>query len=412
MDGSFACPECGSEVEVAGLAPGRQVRCGFCHRLLEVPYLPRVPVAGWKRRRFGHLKWTRWAWVAIGLTAALGLTFGVIRFLGRQYRSIKEGSIKQLVASSRDHEAGGRLGLALVDLDAALELARSVGAPPGFPIDEERRHRADLARREVEGLLDGLVRTRPESYPLRDWLNLVARVGKDTDLAPLKSRIGTAFRESVRRQAATELATARRESDAGRVVASLQACDRIAKLLPHMGTDAESGVRREAEELVVRLVEAHGVALETPRGDFVLGSYETYRSRLVPVLAEDLEAKGYLPYRDKSPWKSAWQKAMYLLRLEVSERLEGNYLSSENRLTRIEARLILTLASSRKVVWQTIPTARTSVPVPGLTAYQSSRLAVGPARSAEFERVLYDNARAQIDEKFGQALAHMPGCCP
>ena len=27
MDGSFACPECGSEVEVEGLAPGRQVRC-------------------------------------------------------------------------------------------------------------------------------------------------------------------------------------------------------------------------------------------------------------------------------------------------------------------------------------------------------------------------------------------------
>ena len=42
MDGSFACPECGSDVEVRGLAPGRQVRCGFCHRLLEVPYLPRA----------------------------------------------------------------------------------------------------------------------------------------------------------------------------------------------------------------------------------------------------------------------------------------------------------------------------------------------------------------------------------
>ena len=42
MEGSFACPECGTFVEVHGLAPGRQVRCGFCNRLLEVPYLPRA----------------------------------------------------------------------------------------------------------------------------------------------------------------------------------------------------------------------------------------------------------------------------------------------------------------------------------------------------------------------------------
>ena len=57
MDGSFACPECGSDVEVRGLAPGRQVRCGFCHRLLEVPYLPRAAGPSWKRRRFARPKW-------------------------------------------------------------------------------------------------------------------------------------------------------------------------------------------------------------------------------------------------------------------------------------------------------------------------------------------------------------------
>ena len=45
MDGSFACPECGSTVEVEGLTPGRQVRCEFCQRLLEVPYLPSITVS-------------------------------------------------------------------------------------------------------------------------------------------------------------------------------------------------------------------------------------------------------------------------------------------------------------------------------------------------------------------------------
>ncbi len=169
-------------------------------------------------------------------------------------------------------------------------------------------------------------------------------------------------------------------------------------------------VRRETEALVERLVETHGVSLETPRGDFVHGSFETYRATLVPMLAKALEAKGYLPFRESSPWKSAWQKAMYHMRLEVSERREGNYLSTENRLTRIEARLSLT--SSRKLVWQTIPTARTTVPLPNLPVFLSSRLASRSERTDECEHLLYENARGQIDEKFGYALSNLPACCP
>ena len=67
MDGSFACPECGSSVEVTGLAPGRQVRCGFCNRLLEVPFLPRAADAPWKRRRFARPKWFIWACAALAV---------------------------------------------------------------------------------------------------------------------------------------------------------------------------------------------------------------------------------------------------------------------------------------------------------------------------------------------------------
>jgi hypothetical protein len=411
MDGSFACPECGSEVEIAGLAPGRQVRCGFCDRLLEVPYLPRVPVAGWKRRRFGHLKWVRWAWAGIGVTAAVALIFGTIQFLGRQYHLIQEGSINKLIESSRAREAEGRFDLAVVDLDAALDLARRSGVSTRFPVVELRRRRAELATREVEGLLAGLERPSPQSYPLGDWLNLVARAGKDPDLAPLKPRIETKFRASLRQRAATGLETACRERDTGRFAAALRACDRVATLLPHMPGDVQSTFRREAEGLVAGLVETHGVALETPRGVFVLGSPETYRSHLVPVLVEALEAKGYLPYRETSPWKSAWRKARYVMTIEVSERFEDNYLSSENRLTRIEVQLILTGSSSHQVVWRTKPTARTTVPLPRLPVGVSGRAAAS-ARSAVFERLLYDNARGQIDEKIAQNLGHIRECCP
>lgn len=358
------------------------------------------------------MKWVRWAWFGIALTAVVALILGGIRFAGRQYRSVQEGSINKLLASSRAHEVEGRLDLALLDLDAAIDLARRAGALPRFPLEEHQTHRADLARRDAEGSFAALMRASPGSYSLGDWLNLIARSRKDPDLSSLKPEIESKFRDSLRRQAATELETARRECDAGRAVASLRACDRVAILLPHMTPDAGSSVRREVEDLVTRLVQTNGVALETPRGDFVLGSHETYRAHLLPVLIKALEAKDYLPYRESSPWKSAWQKAKYVMRLKVSERLEGSYLSSQNRLTRIEARLMLTLASSGKVVWQTIPTARTSMPVPGLPAYLATKIAVKPDRDAECERILYEDARGQIDNKFAQALSQMYACCP
>ncbi len=411
MDGSFACPECGSQVQIGGLAPGRQVRCNFCHRLLEVPYLPRVAAATWKRRRFGRWRSVRWAWGAVAVVAAVGLIVTGARFVRRQYRSAQEGSIHQLVAKSRAHEASGQLGEALVELDTALDLARAAGTTIQFPMEEERQHRTELARREVQGTIDRLSRDASIPFPLGDWLTLRARSNKDPDLATLKAPVLEEFHRSLKRRCGAELETARRERNAGQVLESLHACDRIAKLLPHLPSDAEPAVRRDAEALVVRLVEAHGVTIETAKtGDFVFGSFENYLARLLPILLKSLENKGYLPYRDTSPWKSAWQKAPYHLRLEVSERQVGNYLSSQNRLSRIEAHLILT--SPKRLVWETRPTAQTRVPLPGQTAYESSRIAVSSARIEEFERRLYENARSQIDEKFGQALGFMPPCCP
>jgi hypothetical protein len=411
MDGSFACPECGSEVQIEGLAPGRQVRCKFCHRLLEVPYLPRAPIASWKRRRFDRWQWVRRTWMGVAVVAALGLVWIGAQFVKRQYRSAQEGSIKQLVARSREHEAAGRLGEALVDLDTALELARAAGSAIPFPMEEERMHRADLARREVQGMIDRLSRDASNPFPMGDWLTLRARSSKDPDLTTLKAKVLEAFHRSLKRRCGADLETARRELNAGRVLESLHVCDRIAKFLPYLPTDAEAAVRRDAEALVVRLVEAHGVTIETAkRGDFVFGSFENYLARLLPMLLKSLENKGYLPYRDTSPWKSAWQKAPDHLRLEVSERQMGNYLSSENRLSRIEAHLILT--SPQRILWETRPAAQTRVPLPGLKAYESSRIAVNSARIEEFERRLYEDARGQIDEKFGQALGFMPSCCP
>ena len=129
---------------------------------------------------------------------------------------------------------------------------------------------------------------------------------------------------------------------------------------------------------------------------------------MIPALVKGLKARGYLPQPDASPWKDRWSRAPYRFSLEVNEQLEGNYLASENRLTRIDTRLKLVKHGIE--IWNTTPTARTKVPLPNLPGYFSARVALSPARIAEFERLLYENARGQIDEKFAFALSHMPQC--
>jgi len=129
---------------------------------------------------------------------------------------------------------------------------------------------------------------------------------------------------------------------------------------------------------------------------------------MIPALIKGLKVKGYLPQPEASLWRDRWSRAPYRFSLEVNEQLEGNYVASENRLTRIDAHLKLSHRGME--IWQTTPTARTKVPLPNLPGYFSAGVALSPARIEEFERLLYNNARSQIDEKFAFALSHMPEC--
>ncbi len=188
MDGSFACPECGSDVEVRGLAPGRQVRCAFCHRLLEVPYLPRAAGPSWKRRRFARPKWVTWAWAGLSVVVAALVTAGTVEFVRRRYNSMQDRTINQLLVTSQRHESEGRLGEALIDMDAALELAGKAGPAWDKRREEERGKRAELARRDAGSRLALLSRNESSTFRLGDWLNLIAWAGRDTDLASLAPR--------------------------------------------------------------------------------------------------------------------------------------------------------------------------------------------------------------------------------
>ena len=237
MDGSFACPECGSSVEVKGLAPGRQVRCEFCNRLLEVPFLPRAADAPWKRRRFTRPKWFIWTAAALAVIFVAILATWAFRFVTRQYDSAQQRPINQLLESSKHNEADGRLDLALLDLDAAIEMARKAGPDHLARLDPWVRKRPGLARREAQNVVDRLRSSIPLSFPLGDWLNLIARAAKDRDLSSLASSINQQFRVALIREIDSELAAARRSFASRQVVSSFTSCERIAGLIDHLPPD-------------------------------------------------------------------------------------------------------------------------------------------------------------------------------
>ena len=338
---------------------------------------------------------------------AVVVAAGAVQFLRRKYDSIQDRSINQLLQSSQRHEADGRLNEALIDLDAALELADKAGPAWVKRREEERTRRPDLARRDAEAVLAGLCRNPSSTFRLGDWLNLIARAERDADVAQLSTRIDEGFQASLSEQTKRELESGRQLFDSGALSRSMDACDRVGALIKHLSKVSQPAVRKQTEALVEQLVRTAGIVVDVRSGEFLYGS-NSYVADMVPVLEKALESKGYLPRREKSAWRDLWRDSPFHAQLDVSETKEGNYLSSENRLTLIHCELTVTAGDRR--IWQSTPRSRSVVPLPGLPAYLASRVAVSPERSDEFERLLYKNARDQIDQKFSTALANMPQC--
>jgi hypothetical protein len=325
MDGSFACPECGTDVEVHGLAPGRQVRCDFCQRLLEVPYLPRAADPSWKRRRFARPKWVRWALASLGIAAVAIIVVGTVRVFRKHHDSAQKQSINRLLESSRQHEDSGDLSQALIDLDAALDLARQSQSAGRGQLEDHQKKRRTLAQRDVEATLNRLARHNSSTFPLGDWLNLIARLRRDTDLQSLVAPVNAQFEAALKPEVDSQLSAARRSFAAGQAVESYRRCDRIAGLIKNLAPDSQSAARSDTEKLVTQLVAKYGLIIHPPQGRFIFGTQTSYVSELMPIFVDAFESKGYLPYRASSPWHDTWTHALYQVRLDVTERLEGSY---------------------------------------------------------------------------------------
>src|SRR4051794_38328163 len=101
MTGSFACPECGDEVEVHGATPGREVQCARCATWVEVPYLPRRGV--WTRPRFRRRRppWMiRAAWAAVAVLAVIVAVVAGTTVAASRGRAARDATVDGLVAAA------------------------------------------------------------------------------------------------------------------------------------------------------------------------------------------------------------------------------------------------------------------------------------------------------------------------
>src|SRR5262249_53710922 len=156
-------------------------------------------------------------------------------------------------------------------------------------LHEQKKRRGELATRDARGVMDRLSHAGSSPFPLGDWLGLLARADGDADLASLVPEVKHEFQRKLEQAITAQLARARTSMEAGKVVPAIETCDEAAALLKHLSASSSGTIRHDAENIVTRLLAAHGVKIELPEGEFTYGSQSTYMKEFVPVLRKALE---------------------------------------------------------------------------------------------------------------------------
>lgn len=415
MEGTFACPECGGEIRPVGLSPGREVDCDWCRSRVEVPFIPRAD----QIKRMRHVRdVTRnrraarlWMSIGLGALVLILVIVGVGRAFRSHRRSVRAEALSQLVETSRLAERAGSLGEALVALESALELTGR-GADASLDVNALRRHRDELARREVESQLAALGRAAETSADdpgraVGRALTLKARVVKDSALREFGDPVEAVLEQLRLRRVEADAAEAHSAEAAGRAVEAIETARRVRVHSAELPAPLRRRWQAEADAIAGRVIGRCGVVFEPVRGHYALGSASSYQEALHPLFAEALRKAGYLPRPRGVLWDELWSSAApFRLDLDVTERQTDPYLDSPNRVTRIEA--VVSFFRRGERLWYISPNVGTTVPIPGAPAYMASRLASAGQRSPEFERLFYDNARTNLQERLGNYLKSLP----
>lgn len=407
MVGVFACPECGHELELEGLSPGREVLCGGCSTWVEVPFLPRA--AGWKR---GFRPRRRRAWESKALrgaavfAAVVLLALAAFRAIGGRARSDREHVLAELVASADRAEQAGDVGVALREIEGAVAVARAADPRGSARLDGllGRRDRASI--REAGSRLAGVDALDPDRA-VGEALTLADRARCDRALAPMAGAIAAKVESAARRQAEADLDSARRALGSGRDAEAFAAAGRLHDRADRLAEADARRFRAEAREVIAAAVARSGVIIPPVTGRFVAGSIDAYSAALGPLWSRALLDRGYLPQPRSSPWRPAWDEgAPFRAVARIVESQEEFYLQSKNRTTRVDATLELTHAD--RPAWQVRLIGRTRSPQPGLSGYVAGHLATASRRDPEVERQFHDDAQDRLLELAARSIRGLP----
>ncbi len=410
MDGTFACPECGTEIVLEGLSPGRQVRCGWCSTSIEVPFLPRKGTPLLRRRSDSRTRRkVILAWTGLGIATFLVVVIGTGRFFQRRDREQHEGALCGHISAAQDFEKAGQFDRSLDEIDQAVAASSAMGPQDRERLESLQRDRARLVRRAAEIRLAAIPADAPDKA-VAACLSLRAWVRKETTLSDLEDAVDDRLERSLRQWAENDANDARLAAKARRGTAALDLCERLMKTTEELvDKEARRQLRSDAELVVRDVIIRQGVILDPIRGEFTLGSSQAYDTALHTQVESLLSQRGYVLRRPASDWNRLWDSlAPYHVAISISERMGANYLHSENRLSVIEAKIMLGRAG--KLLWTGGPAiARSQSPIPNLAVYKASQIAVGDRRN-EAERIIYQDAYSTLIGKFNITINGLPNC--
>lgn len=411
--GSFACPECGAELALKGTTAGRQIRCGWCETWVEIPFLPRAVAsrARFARGRSRRPAWVVWAWGGVAVLAVLVATFGANRWVRVRSRVRAEQRLAGLMAEAEAAEREGRFDEAVAAIQGAVRETGRAGSPVKDRRPELQQRRDELVRRAAEVEIEAAGRAEPAAA-VAVYKGLLARIWRDAALEGLEGPLRKRLERTRRLWAEADLAVARQAAQAGRCHEALDVCERLFGTAEELGPPAHDSFQAEADAIVTGLVALRGVVFSPPAGDFTLGSPQSYGATLERLMGPVLRQHGYLPPRPASRWKALWEtRVPYRVAAQVVERQTGSYLNSGNRPSNLA--LDVSLDNGETSVWRSGPLrAQTQPSIPTLNAFTSSRLVIDSRRRVEAERLLYDDARAQLEERLNGSLRKLPDFRP
>jgi hypothetical protein len=97
--------------------------------------------------------------------------------------------------------------------------------------------------------------------------------------------------------------------------------------------------------------------------------------------------------------------------LTVTESMGPLYMHSRNRVSVILVQL--KMSHKGTLIWSEGPVvARTSSQIPKLPAYLAGRVALDGPRTAEYERLLYQEAHTKMVQSFTARLSKVPDASP